>query len=61
MKGVLRDPAWVYEQRRVSSDVTEVLRVLFGREQSICQEIKTFFAVAQRASGAYELYKISFC
>jgi hypothetical protein len=35
--------------------------VLFGREQSICQEIKTFFAVAQRASGAYELYKISFC
>ena len=59
---MVRDPAWVYEQRRVSSDVTEVLRgPLWGREQSICQEIKTFFAVAQRASGAYELYKISFC
>jgi hypothetical protein len=47
-------------------EVTEVLSGLslekvFVRKSGVCQKLKTLFAVAQRASGQDELYKISFC
>jgi hypothetical protein len=37
------------------------LAKVFVQKSSVCQKRTTLFAVAQRASGEDELYKISFC
>ena len=61
-----RVPGVRAEQQLGLCNVTKVLPGLslekvFVRKSSVCQKLKTLFAVAQRGSGEDELYKISFC